>query len=211
MEKVKYIDSLRLYLTQNEGSDEWALALIAEADDETEDSLDYPSQIRIGEDLRVYRTQHEPEAEFELLALNVLVPLSMTLISQGIIDFNFANLKKYVESIMHYPSKDIEDGFMIIVPKLRGLDHKFAVIFCQDRGDIFVQMSNGLVVKQDGKDIVDTQESIRLTMGGVFLKYPLQNKQPTEIFANFYSQMESVLIQILQDYAEQTVQKRYDK
>ena len=97
IKKYEYIDSLNLCLAEDTRTGECVLSLQAEIDGEIHNSLDYDSEIRIGEDLRV-RHSGELETEFEYLALSVLTVLSMAFISemtayQEAVNIDFAKLK----------------------------------------------------------------------------------------------------------------------
>lgn len=201
IKKSKYIDSLNLYLAEDVQTGEYVLSLQAEIDGEIHNSLDYDSEIRIGEDLRVYRSG-EPETEFEFLALNVLTALSMALMSQGIINIDFDKFKRHVTSIFHYPCLEFDGGFAIAIPKMKGMKDPFLVSFYQQYGDVFVEMSNGLIVENDEEEVLGSQESIRLTIDGKLIKTSLMNEAPDEVFRNFYGRMEDILVEIFKGFVE---------
>ena len=205
--KHKCIDSLNLYLAEDIQTGEYVLSLQAEIDGEIHNSLDYDSEIRISEGLQVHYSG-ELETEFEYLALNVLTALSMTLMSQGIVNIDFDKFKRHVTSIFHYPCLEFDGGFAFAIPKMKGMKDPFLVSFYQQYGDVFVEMSNGLTVENGEEEVLGSQESMRLTIDGKLIQTPLMSEVQDEVFRNFYGRMEDILVEIFKGFAE-TFKKQF--
>ena len=202
VKRMRFVQSLNLRIVTNPKTGETALSLEGEEDGKILNSIDFDSVIRIGDDLLI-RRNGEPESDFEFLALNVLTAVSMVLISENLTQFDFSKFKKRVTKIFKYPCADLENGFLIKLPDIKGIDTPFLIACFYEVGDIVVHFSNGISIEDGEDESVMTQESLRLAINGAMFKSLLENEDPTEEFENFYDRIESIFLDILKDFTEE--------
>ena len=197
-ETSDYINNLRIAVAKDLGTEEWVVSLHSDA--EECNSLDFASAIRIKEDLMVY-ADSDPRTDFELMALNILVSISMVLLYQEARDFDFEEFKdRVLEVFFACPYVDEGDRLSVTIPAVAGIEGGFTVIFWQDRGDIVVEMPNGLIDEK----LIEYQESLRLTIDGRLIQTPL-GSYATEEFRQSYEKIESIIFNLFAKFMKKYV------